>query len=301
MIRKPTIIITSLGRTATKFFAALFRDLIPNATSLHEPDVFNFFQYEGTEERLRQTIKQIQEVGFYNLFIRKVLGSGSVIQLSDARVRNQLKYEDAVRRLFKQRSSFVDSREGSIYVESNAGYYGLIDVLRDVYAHHKVAHVVRDGRGWVRSKMNWGQMYNKGKVRGVFAHTWPAASEMDADPYRSEWPTMSRFERICWAWVRLNGYALDTVRENPDARVFRFEDIFKSENRYQHLAELVNFATDMPGVHPVPSEALDGWLDRRIHRSSGGFPAWPDWPPEQKQRFTEICGSLMEALGYNLD
>jgi hypothetical protein len=148
--------------------------------------------------------------------------------------------------------------------------------------------------------MNWGQMYNKGRIRGVFAHTWPTASEMDADPYRSKWPTMSRFGRICWAWVRLNEYALNTVRENSDARVFRFEDIFQSDDRYDHLADLVGFTTDIPGVEPIPPEALEGWLDRRIHKSIGDFPAWTEWSPEQKRQFTEICGSLMEALGYKL-
>jgi hypothetical protein len=300
-VDKPVIVITSLGRTGTKFFAALFSDTIAKATSLHEPDVFNLFQYADADERIRQTIKQIQEVGFYNLFIRKVLGSGNIIELSDARIRNQLKYEEAVRRLSKQRANFICSREVLAYIESNIGYYGLIDVLNDVCEHHRVVYIVRDGRDWARSHMNWGQLYNKSKIRAIFAHTWPTALEIESDSYRSKWNSMSRFERICWAWSRLNGYALSTVQENPNARVFRFEDIFKSENRYQHLAELVNFATDMLGVDPVPAEALDGWLDRKIHKSSGDFPAWPEWSTQQKQQFTEICGPLMEELGYAID
>jgi hypothetical protein len=301
MIKKPTIVLTSLGRTGTKFFAALFSDIIPYSTSLHEPDVFNFFQYEGTRQRIRQTFQQVQMVGFYTLFVRKALGRGSIIKLSDSRVRGELKDRETVRYLLKQRCRFVNSREGSIYVESNAGYYGLMDVLGEVFEHHRCAYIVRDGRDWVRSKMNWGQMYNKGKFRGVFAHTWPTALEIEKDPYRSRWNPMSRFERVCWAWSRLNEYALSTVQENPNARVFRFEDIFKSENRYQHLAELVDFTTDMPGVDPVPAEALDGWLDRKIHKSSGDFPAWPEWSTQQKQQFTEICGPLMEELGYAID
>ncbi|MGC9400542.1 MAG: hypothetical protein ACP5HM_15595 [Anaerolineae bacterium] len=299
MIEKPTIIITSLGRTGTKFFAALFRDLIPNAISLHEPDVFNFFQYESKKERIRQTVKQIQEVGLYNLFSRRAFGS--VIELSDSRMRNDFEYEEFARQLLKLRCEFVESREGTIYVESSIGYYGLIDVLSCVYECHRVVYVVRDGRDWARSHMNWGEMYGKGKLRSIFAHTWPTAPEIAEDPYADQWSKMSRFEKICWAWVRLNRYALDTIQQNPNARVFRFEDIFESEDRYQHLAELVNFATDMPGVDPVPAEALEGWLDRRIHKSSGDFPAWPEWSTQQKQQFKEICGSLMEELGYELN
>jgi hypothetical protein len=112
---------------------------------------------------------------------------------------------------------------------------------------------------------------------------------------------MSRFEKICWAWVRLNEYALGTIEENPNARAFRFEDIFKSRDRYQHLATLVDFATDLPGIEPVPSQALDGWLDRKIHGSSGEFPAWPNWSAQQKEQFIQICGPLMESLDYDID
>jgi hypothetical protein len=298
MIRKPTIIITSLGRTATKFFAALFGDLIPDATSIHEPDVFNFFQYEGTAERLRQTVKQIQEVGFYNLFVRKAFGSGSVIDLSDARVRNKLEYEEAVRRLLEQRSSFVNSRAGSIYVESNIGYYGLIDVLKDVYAHHKVAYVVRDGRDWVQSHMSWGEMYGKGRIRSLIAHTWPAASDINGDPYAAEWDSMSRFERLCWAWGRLNDYALHRVEENPRARIFRFEHIFKSKDRYRHFQDMIHFVTTLPGIEPIGPDSLAGWLDRKIHKSQNYFPAWEEWSEEQKQIFETLCSTLMEKLGY---
>lgn len=300
-ISRPTIIITSLGRTGTQFFAALFRDILPSATSLHEPDVFNFFQYKGASERLRQTIRQVQQVGFCYLFVRKALGKGSVIELSDSRVRGEIGHGEAGRRLLKQRSRFVDSRAGSVYVESNAGYYGLLDLLDDVYGHFKAVYLIRDGRDWVRSMMNWGQMYNKGRFRGIVAHTWPMASEIPGNPYQSKWDSMSRFERICWAWSDLNWYALGTLEQDPDARTFHFEDVFAADDRYEHLAELVSFATNMPGIEPVPSRALEGWLDRRMHGSSGDFPAWPDWSSQHRAQFSSICGPLMEELGYEVD
>jgi hypothetical protein len=300
MIDKPSIIITSLGRTGTKFFQELFADIIPDATSLHEPDYLNFGQYHGISERFRQLVRQIQESGFSNLIIRKALGKWSLIALSDARLRGTLDYSEAVEQVLSQRRSFVRSQDGSMYIESSSAYFGLIDVIMGVYKQHKVVYIIRDGRDWVQSKMNFGRIYLKGKVRSMISRNWPTAQDIENDPYQSRWAVMSRFEKTCWAWARLNKYVMDTVKENPNARVFRFEDIFKSGDRYQHLADLVNFATDMPGVEPVPPEALEGWLDRRIHKSSGEFPAWSEWSPEQKGQFREICGSLMKALGYSL-
>ena len=96
MIDKPSIVITSLGRTGTKFFQELFADIIPDATSLHEPDYLNFGQYHGISERFRQLVRQMQESGFSNLIIRKALGKWSLITISDARLRGTLGYSEAV-------------------------------------------------------------------------------------------------------------------------------------------------------------------------------------------------------------
>ena len=62
MIEKPTIIITSIGRTGTKFFGDLFREIIPDSTSLHEPDFLKVIRYRGAFERIRQIIKQNAKV-----------------------------------------------------------------------------------------------------------------------------------------------------------------------------------------------------------------------------------------------
>lgn len=298
MIQKPTIIITSLGRTGTKFFQEFFADVVPEATSLHEPDYLNFGQYGGINERIKQVVRQIRESGFLNLVIRKSLGRWDLIRISDRRLRGTLGYADAARQVLAQRRQFVRSRPGSVYIESSSAYFGLVDVLKDVYREHRVVYVVRDGRDWVRSKMNFGTMYEKGKIRSIISYTWPTAWDIEGDPYQSRWATMSRFEKICWAWSKLNQYALETVQQNPNAKVFRFENIFNSEDRYRHLAHLVEFSTNMPGLRLVPSQALQGWLDENIHVSNKAFPSWADWSASRKQRFLDICGPLMEQLGY---
>jgi hypothetical protein len=301
MITKPTIIITSLGRTGTKFFQLLFQGLVRDGTSLHEPDYLNFGQYRELNKRIRRVIEQVQESGVSNLMIKKALGKWSLIELSDARMRGRLGYAEAVRRALDQRREFVRSRPGSVYIESSSAYYGLIDVLTEIYERHRVVYIIRDGRDWVRSKMNFGKMYKKGRIRGTVSYTWPTALEIGSDPYQSQWEAMSRFERICWAWAKLNGYALKTVSRNPGARVFRFEDIFNAQGNDQHLAELIRYAVALPGVEAVAGFALDGWLDRQVHTSDGPFPSWEQWSTGQKQRFRTICGPLMAELGYKFE
>ena len=306
MIDKPTIIITSLGRTGTKFFAKFFQEVIPTSTSIHEPDVFTIGNLDNKHEKIEHLVVQIGQAGLFNLF-RKLLGRWSLVSLSDSRLRgaSARKIEKS---FFRQRQKFINSRPGRVYIESSFGYYGLIDILSNVFEQHRVAFIIRDGRDWVRSWMSWGirigvpgAVYGKSRAKEIIGHSWPTAKELRGDEYQSKWDFMSAFEKFCWAWDRLNSYALKTMQENPNAKIFRFEDIFKSNNRYENLKKMVNFVTDMPGVGSADFRQLDGWLDYQIHKSGGKFPAWSGWTSQQKQQFTDICGSLMDELGYEIN
>jgi hypothetical protein len=188
--------------------------------------------------------------------------------------------------------------DGSIYVEANIGYYGLLDITPQVFKNHRAIYLIRDGRDWVRSHMNWGEMYGKSNFRKLVSHTWPTASEIKDDPYREEWQTMSRFEKLCWAWTRLNSYALATVARNPDARLFHFEEIFLGKNKYLVLDDLVAFSTALLGIDKKELGNTSGWLEKITHKGSNEFPDWNEWNKEYKTQFETICGSLMEKLGY---
>lgn len=297
MIGKPSVVITSLGRTGTKFFSLLFKEIIPDCSSLHEPDIIQYF---GTNHRIKSFIAQVKDAGIYNMIFLKLIGKWGLIKVSDARLREDINDEQAVKEVLRQRIGFVNSQPGSIYVESNVGYYGLISILNKVYTHHRVIYIIRDGRGWVSSEMNVRELYGKKGLRKIVSHKMPSASEFPNDPLCECWQSASRFEKLCWAWSKLNGYALNTIAENPCARIFRFEEIFSKEGEYQVLNDLVTFAISLPGIDPRRIGKTDGWLDRKVHESSNEFPAWEKWTTDQKRQFEQICGPLMEELGYAL-
>jgi len=298
IIQKPSIIICSLGRTGTKFFYTLFSKILPESSAFHEPDVFNFVQYRRNRERVREVRQQLKESGVSNLVIRKALGRWSLISISDARFCGRIDYSESLRRLVDQRKHFVHSQKGEIFVESNVGYYGLIDVLNQAFQSHRVVYLIRDGRSWVRSQLNWGEMYGKGGIRHLLAHNWPGAEDLKKDEYHFNWRAMSQFEKLCWAWLRLNQYALRTIQENPNAKLFYFEDIFESKNKGRNLAKIVKFATGVANNTDIDSVNLETWLERPIHQSRPKFPPWNDWTNEQKMKFWRICGEFMNRLGY---
>jgi hypothetical protein len=297
-IKKPTLLITSLGRTGTDFFAKFFAHIVPDSTSLHEPDII---QSTGVSDKLEHLIEQVQRAGVWRMVVLKALGKWTLVKLSDSRFKGILDDQHAIKNLLAHRAKFIERMPGSIYIEANIGYYGLLDVTPGVFKHHKAIYIVRDGRNWVRSHVNWGQFYGKSGIRKLFAHNWPIAPDLPHDPYVGKWANLSRFEQLCWAWTRLNTYALKTISKNPDARVFHFEKIFSGEGRYKVLDELLTFFTSLPGITRTQLQKTDGWLERKIHQSTNEFPGWQEWTDNQKKQFDEICGPLMNELGYNVD
>ena len=300
MIEKPTILITSIGRTGTEFFSKFFAKIIPDCTSLHEPNTI-VLTTDHVENRFEQYIQQVRRAGIWRMVFLKALGKWSLVKLSDARFLGRLSSDQAMRNLYNQRMDFVSKMPGSVYVEANLGYYGLLDVIPNVFKWHKEIYIVRDGREWVRSMLNWGEVYGKTGIRKHFSHKWPSADRIFNDPYAEKWKFLSQFEKLCWAWTNLNEYALETAKRNPNTRIFRFEEIFGGNERYAYLADLVAFAISLPGIDPGRIGAIDGWLERKIHQSSAKFPAWENWTLDQKCQFEQMCGPLMKKLGYTLE
>jgi hypothetical protein len=298
LIEKNTILITSTGRTGTEFFSRFFADILPDNTSLHEPNTIVLTSH--TDNILGQYIQQIRRAGIWRMVFLRALGQWSLVKLSDARFLGKLSDYQAVRKLYDQRADFVSQLPGSIYVEANLGYYGLLDIIPSVFKNHREIYIVRDGRDWIRSMMNWGEAYGKRGIRKYFSHRWPGAGDIPNDPYAEKWNSFSQFEKLCWAWRRLNEYAVETAPKNPCVRLFHFEKIFSGEKRYQYLNDLVTFATSLPGIDSRSIGKIDGWLEHKIHQSSNQFPNWKKWTTDQKCQFKEMCGPLMEELGYKI-
>lgn len=155
-----------------------------------------------------------------------------------------------------------------------------------------------DGRAWVTSEMNWGEMYNKGLLRRFFGHTWLTAKDFRDDQYGNQWQGMSRFEKLCWAWACLNQTSLSLMAKNPNAKVYKFENVFHGENRYQYLEKMIKFLLVHPGINLSGIKPTHGWLNTRVHKSSGSFPSWQNWPEEKQKIFDGFCHPLMEEMGY---
>ena len=281
------IIVTSGGRTGTKFFSNLFREIIDGCISVHEPETINL-------KNLGHTLDVIKRFGLFAPTIKKITGNWGITSISNKKIRNEITSEEAILLLLDERKDFINSFSENIYVESSYHYFGLIDILPNVFKNHRLVYLVRDGREWVRSHMNR-EWYTTKNIPSIFR---TILTPDPKDKYYKKWNSMSRFEKICWAWVKINKSALEGLKKNPNAKLFYFEDIFNSNQKYENLKKLVDFATFFSDFK-VNYKTIDDKLEKKVNMPNEyKFPIWKNWSNEQKKQFNAICGPLMSKLGY---
>src|SRR5258705_12367794 len=159
MIEKPTILVTSIGRTGTEFFSRFFANIIPDCTSLHEPNTIVITTH--IENRLEQYVQQVRRAGIWRMVFLKAFGKWNLTKLSDSRFLGNLSYRQASSNLRDQRMGFISKKPSSIYVEAYHGYYALLHVIPDVFKHQWVISVVRDDLAWSLTMIHWSQGYSK--------------------------------------------------------------------------------------------------------------------------------------------
>jgi len=291
MIKTPSIIIVSGGRTGTTYFADLLGKIMENCVALHEPGAIKW----KTLDRLPWTM---QKFGFFNITLKKILHRWGISSISNGRIYGRLTEEQAVGRILEERRQFIDGLQCAVYAESSYHYYGIIDILPRAFENLKVVLIVRDGYDWVRSHMNKRDWYAVGDI-----HRW-MGMRLEPCPadgaYYDNWRHMSQFEKTCWSWTKINSCALEGVERISQGRLFRFEDLFISKDKYAHLKELLDFCASFPKKN-ISYEWREGVLEKKINEPAiCDFPAWADLPQPQKEQFKRICGPLMLKLGYEI-
>lgn len=284
-IEKNTIIITSGGRTGTLFFKKLFNN-IEGIVAFHEPESLN-----SVDSRSIYWI--IKKFGLLNTTFRKLNGQWGITNLSNNRIYNQITSLESVLQLATERKSFIESFREDIYVESSYHFYGLLDIIPETFSNVRTIFIVRNGKDWVRSWMNTKGFYNSFSFHTIFK---TRINPDETDDYYSRWRFMTRFERICWAWQKINSYASITGN-NSNTRIFKFEDLF-CENSSARIFELIEFALSFDNFTFDPN-CINIPMQNKINKSKkSAFPSWDQWSKNEKTIFTKICGETMEHFNY---
>lgn len=301
MIQKPTTIITSMGRTGTTFFAKFFNKKFENIMALHEPSTIHY-QRRDVQEIAEGAIKKIKHFGLINLGPKKLIGKWGIVHISNQRIAKNITKEKAAEQIIKQRKKFIEKFEQNLYIESNYQYYGLLDIIPLTFENYKIIYIIRDPRDWVISYINLKGWYHKTDIHSLL-RTRISPKKIKDEKYQHLWKKMNQFEKLCWAWATVNKYILQTAKDNPNIKIYNFEDLFESNNKKENMLNLINFATSHNNSIIKKPENLENLIQNKIKTkinqpSSYQFPKWPKWTQEQAKKLNKICGPIMEKFGY---
>lgn len=299
-ITKPAIIISSLGRTGTVFFADFFNRFFEDVACFHEPGRIGFAVFKNFG-----FIKTIKTFGLSDSVLKKLMGNFGIIDISNQRLSSGMSVSDAASRFIAQRKQFIESNDKKYYLESSYHHYALFDIFPSVFEHHKAVFLIRDPRDWVRSNINYKSVYHRKDL-----HMWlgkrPNPYMVRDKAYYSLWKSFRQFEKLCWEWNYVNHYAISCIRKNPNARLCLFEDLFVSDNRIGNFCEIINYLSEFNGIKiknpPDTEHQIRAALEEKVNPSFvGEFPKWPRWQPADARKLHQICGNLMKRLGYGTE
>ncbi|MBU0995291.1 MAG: hypothetical protein KJ737_22575 [Proteobacteria bacterium] len=171
---------------------------------------------------------------------------------------------------------------GQLYCESNSYLRYHVEILKEVF-NAEIYHIVRDGRLVVRSMMNRNTFTENDK------HHTGKISPHKHDPFVNSWNHMDRFEKACWYWTHGNTYLL-----NKNLPIINFD---KSITSYQYFCKQI--------LEPLNIYISLATWEKEINKPKNVsrkfiFPHYDNWSGHQKEKFRNICGPVMESLGYDL-
>lgn len=287
---KKRIFISSTGRTATQFFAKYLRLMIENSDSLHEPGTPWF-------SKPKQLMQQVKDYGIYHLSIGQGKNTHSMYKLSRDFVAGDISSEQTGKNILAINRKVDALCSGDVIVYSSGHIYGLLGELDKVYDDSRFVFIIRDPRDWIGSALNKTEYSLYGPIEIFFRKISLQPSCFKDDPYKDSWKKLSKFEKYCWFYNKLNENAINEMKDKPNFRVFRYEDIFLSSNKAANFKEMLDFATDFQSGK-ITCDFKSDLIDQKVDSKQSHAKAWESWTSEQVQIMMKHCGTIMQEYGY---
>ena len=289
IINKNCIFVVSTGRTGTQFLAKNLGKMIDGSEVFHEP---------GTPwiTRPKEWPHLIKKYGIYHLTLGQLRSDMSMFKLSAEYLRNDISTEEAKNNLLKMRKNLINDINEEIYIESSGHLYGAVDIINEVIPSSKFIFIIRDPRDWVKSAMNTFEYILYGPLDFDFLNISIKAEDIEEDDFRDEWINMSKFEKYCWYYNKVNSYILDKLKGKANFRMYRHQDLF---NNREVFYDMLKFASKFENGFKT-SFSYNKKLMKKVHSNANkdGFPGWKEWDKEMIKIFNRHCGEWMKKFNF---
>lgn len=260
LIDKPVGLVVSGGRTGTSFFAEKLPILIPGSIGFHEPETI----HKGRV--MSDAAFVLREFGFYHGVIGKLRNTRGVRSLSHKAITGQFSRSQLIEHFDYQRREFYEGKAANLVIEANYGFYGVLDILPNIFANYRVAAVIRDPATWIDSylKRNTAQYGRNDWISRLGLRITPA--DIGDNATAELWPNLAVAEKLAWFWNLLYGCIEAASDTDKDIRIFRFEDLFLSSNREEYIRQLATFMAGASALSPITTFPPD-LFGKRINAS----------------------------------
>lgn len=286
---KDLTLIVSGGRTGTTFLGETISSMIPDAHSVHEPDVWPGVNLEA--------LRRIREFGLRHMVIDRLRGKTGFRNLSIKRLRGTLSLDAAAAEIRRQRVPYYRSRDGSLVVESNYQAFGVLPAFLRAFPDAKIAGLVRHPATWVTSQLDYGKRRGYRDRVEAWGRSRLTPESIGDVEFQEEWAEMGPVQRLCWDWLVINRTLASAAEDSASVRIFRYEDLFLSEARESNFRRLLDYLTDHPGRRYEYSLS-QSLLDQRINPRPDREMSSRERGEELRDQVREICGDLMTRFGY---
>ncbi len=296
IFNKNVIFISSTGRTGTQFLAKVMSMMIDNCTSFHEP---------GTPwlTKPKKLIRQIRRYGLYHMTVGQVKPTHSIYKLSADRVSKRVVNREAKEYIKRMRKDLIANVNEEIYLESSGHLYGVLDLLDDIFSNSKFVFIIRDPRRWIKSALNTLEYTIYGPMDPSFLKLSIKASDFAKDSYFNKWDKMSKFEKYCWYYNKLNSYVFNKMEGRDNFKVYRHEDLFHKDRRDEFFVDMLSFVSKFPDDFNRNYEYKRELMDKKVHSNAKKekISDWQEWSSHLAKKLDEHCGEWMERFNYGTE
>lgn len=289
IIKKNCVFIVSTGRTGTQFLAKNLGKMIHSSQVFHEPGTPWITRPEEWPELIKQ-------YGLFHLTLGQLRSDMSMFKLSTELIRGNLSIEDAKVNLLEMRESLINNINEKIYIEASGHLFGAVEILNEVIPSSKFIFIIRDPRDWVKSAMNTFEYILYGPLDLNFLNLSIKAKDIKKDEYQDKWSDMSKFEKYCWYYNKVNSYILDKLAGKRNFRVYRHQDLF---NKREIFYDMLKFASRFENGFKT-CFSYNKKLMKKVHSNASKekFPNWQEWDEEMIEIFNRHCGKWMEDFDF---
>ena len=122
------------------------------------------------------------------------------------------------------------------------------------------------------------------------------AEDIKEDEFRYHWSIMSKFEKYCWYYDKVNSFVLDKMKGKSNFRIYKHEELF---NNKEVFFDMLKFASQFDDGFKTSFSYKEKFM-KKVHSNADkrSFEAWEEWDSDMIEVFLTHCSKWMDEFNF---